>query len=68
MVQVCSGQVGGDPSPQSSTQTVLYPALLPLLHGVGLVGRAEHRHTAAPENVETQQGVNVLHWGPTGPK
>lgn len=48
--QVCSGQGRGDSPPQSSTQTVLDPALLPLLHSVGFVGGAQHRHTATPSN------------------
>lgn len=48
-MQSGSGQRGGDPPPQTSTQAVLDPALLPLLHGVGLVGGAQHRHTTAPE-------------------
>lgn len=43
-----SGEGGGDPPPQTSTQTVLDPALLPLLHGVGLIGRTKHGHTATP--------------------
>lgn len=44
-----SRERGGDPPPQTSTQAVLDPALFPLLHGVGLVGGAQHRHTATPE-------------------
>lgn len=47
-----SGEGGGDSPPQTTTQTVLDPALLPLLHGVGLVGRTKHRHTATPEGAE----------------
>lgn len=38
-----------DPPPKTSTQTVFDPALLPLLHGVCLVGGAKHCHTATPE-------------------
>lgn len=45
-----SGQCWRDPPPQTSTQTVFDPALLPLLHGVCLVGRTKHRHTATPEH------------------
>ena len=50
-----SGQCGGDPSPEASTKAVLDPALLPLLHGVGLVRGAEHSHTATPEMGEGEK-------------
>ena len=45
---VLSGQGGGDPPPQAATQAVLDPALLPLLHGRGFVGGAQHGDAAAP--------------------
>lgn len=54
-----------DPPPQASTQAVLDPALLPLLHSVGLVGGTEHRHTAASEGggakLRSSLTVPVLH-------
>lgn len=47
-VRLTSGQRGRDSPPETPTETVLDPALLPLLHGVGLIGRAEHSHAATP--------------------
>lgn len=38
---------GGDFSPETSTQTVLDPALLPLSHGVGFIWGSQHGNTSA---------------------
>lgn len=55
-----SGDGGRNPPPQTSTQAVLDPALLPLLHGVGLVRRPKHRHTAAPERTTPLTSSKVM--------
>lgn len=44
----CSGTAEGHSPPQPPTQAVLDPALLPLFHGRGLVGRPQHGDTATP--------------------
>lgn len=51
---ILSGWSRRDPPPQTSTQTVFDPTLLPLLHGVGFVGRTEHGHTATPKHTHTR--------------
>lgn len=38
---------GGDFSPETSTQTVLDPALLPLSHGIGFIWGSQHGDTSA---------------------
>lgn len=55
-----SGDGGRNPPPQTSTQAVLDPALLPLLHGVGLVRRPKHRDTAAPERTTPLTSSKVM--------